>query len=262
MSISRASFEDDFLLERQERRFGSAPNGSRTSFSVATVSEDSVGSNASTIKQCNLALMSENTDLVVKPAVDMHKFCQLLLENPSLLNSLQEVLHHLKSTVIDPDVISFSDILPRHLEVLGMDYTGALKYDDDWLQKANLHDSPANFALQKSGCQSMTAHFNLSFARDLPQMDSGVRCLIDQYILAAVTYAQTIFDSDEQLKQEMDRKYRVDVPHIAVFPGLPIPYTTITCGNNSYTFHGHNASFAACVAATYSLSVVESETIP
>ncbi|KAF8508593.1 hypothetical protein BU17DRAFT_99676 [Hysterangium stoloniferum] len=233
MSISRSSFEDDSLLERQERRVGSAPNGSRIPFSIATVSENSVGSNASTIKNFNLALMPENVDSVVKPAIDMRKFCQLLLENPSLLNSPQKVLHHLRSAVIDPDVISFSNILPRHLEVLGMDYTGALTYDNDWVQKANFHDSPANVALQKSGYQRMRAHLNLSAS-----IKSGARWLIDQYILAAVTYAQDIFDNDEQLKQEMDHKYRIDAPLIAVFPGLPIPFTTITCGNNSHTFHG------------------------
>jgi hypothetical protein len=78
----------------------------------------------------------------------------------------------------------------------------------------------------------------LWLACDLLQEECGARCLIDQYVLAAVVYAQTILDSDEDLKQQMEQKYRVGDPHIAVFPELPIPLITVTCGNTLYSFHG------------------------
>ncbi|KAF8522409.1 hypothetical protein BU17DRAFT_86964 [Hysterangium stoloniferum] len=101
----------------------------------------------------------------------------------------------------------------------------------DYILRANLQDSPANAALQKTGLSSLTKHFNLS-------KESDARCHANQYVLAAAIYAQTILDGDKQLKQEMDRKHGVDDAHVAVFPELTIPFTTITRCNNFYTFHG------------------------
>jgi hypothetical protein len=70
-------------------------NENADSFSVATVSEEiSVGSNASPgVEKGKLALTLDNADSVLDPVIDMTKSCQLLLEHPSILNSLDEVLH-------------------------------------------------------------------------------------------------------------------------------------------------------------------------
>ncbi|KAF8688701.1 hypothetical protein AX14_003437 [Amanita brunnescens Koide BX004] len=190
--------------EKPKRLFVSAPNGSSTSFSVATVSEEMpVGSDAS---YKSVALTPDNADSVLDPALDMRKFCQLLSKNPKLLYSPEEDLHRPKSMSLIPRRF----VLERSSKTLGMDYTGTLKFDNN---------------------HGLKTHLNLS-------KGSGAHCLVDQYILAAVIYAQSILDSDEMLKHEMDRKHKVSDPHIAVFPELQIPLTTVTCGNNSYAFRG------------------------
>lgn len=58
----------------------------------------------------------------------------------------------------------------------------------------------------------------------------GSRYLVDQYLLAAVLYAQDIINKGIVSK--------VNDPHVAVFTELQIPPTKITCGEKSYTFHG------------------------
>lgn len=67
---------------------------------------------------------------------------------------------------------------------------------------------------------------------------SGCRCIIDQYLLVAVACAQDIIDNDIALADSLSKKYKILKPHIGVFTEHPVPHTTITCDNVSYTFHG------------------------
>lgn len=72
------------------------------------------------------------------------------------------------------------------------------------------------------------------------QKASGCRCIIDQYLLAAVAYAQQIIDNDKDLRKKLRTTYNIDKPHIGVFTEVPVPNTMIKCTGTgmSYTFHG------------------------
>ena len=67
---------------------------------------------------------------------------------------------------------------------------------------------------------------------------SGCRCTIDQYLLAAVVYAQSLVDSCKQLNDSLSTRHTIKKPHIAVFREIYIPKTRITHGAISYVFHG------------------------
>jgi hypothetical protein len=62
--------------------------------------------------------------------------------------------------------------------------------------------------------------------------------VIDQYLLAAVVYAQMKIDEDQNLRHELFNTYLINNPHIAVFTELQVPHTRITCNGRSYVFHG------------------------
>lgn len=62
--------------------------------------------------------------------------------------------------------------------------------------------------------------------------------MIDQFLLAAVIYAQNILDQDVAAGDDVAKRYGIEDPFIAVFTEVPIPYTKVRCGNASYTFHG------------------------
>jgi hypothetical protein len=70
------------------------------------------------------------------------------------------------------------------------------------------------------------------------QKEYGCRCIIAQYLSAAVVYAQGIIDKDDAMKRELSSRYNIKNPHIAVFTELTIPHTRITYGEVSYVFHG------------------------
>jgi len=62
--------------------------------------------------------------------------------------------------------------------------------------------------------------------------------VIDQYLLAAVVYAQTKINKDQNLQHELFNTYLIN--NIAVFTELQVPHTRIgiTCNGRSYVFHG------------------------
>jgi hypothetical protein len=62
--------------------------------------------------------------------------------------------------------------------------------------------------------------------------------MIDQFLVAAVIYAQTILDQDVAVRDDVVKNYKINNPYVAVFTEVPIPYTKVRCGNTSYTFHG------------------------
>jgi hypothetical protein len=62
--------------------------------------------------------------------------------------------------------------------------------------------------------------------------------MIDQFLVAAVVYAQNILDQDVAVRDVVFEDHQVDDPHVAVFAEVPIPYTKVRCGNKFYTFHG------------------------
>jgi hypothetical protein len=62
--------------------------------------------------------------------------------------------------------------------------------------------------------------------------------MIDQFLVAAVIYAQTILDQDVAVRDDVVKRYKISNPYVAVFTEVPIPYTKVRCGNTSYTFHG------------------------
>jgi len=62
--------------------------------------------------------------------------------------------------------------------------------------------------------------------------------VISQYLLAAAIYAQQIIDTDMNVKDELSATYFIRKPHVAVFPELPIPKTTVSNNGVSYVFHG------------------------
>ena len=62
--------------------------------------------------------------------------------------------------------------------------------------------------------------------------------MIDQFLVAAVIYAQTILDQDVAVRCDVVKHYKIKNPYVAVFTEVPIPYTKVRCGNTSYTFHG------------------------
>lgn len=55
------------------------------------------------------------------------------------------------------------------------------------------------------------------------QPQSGSRCMIDQFLLSAVVYAQSIIDHDPQLKAQLCKRYRILDPHITIFTDVDIP---------------------------------------
>jgi len=103
-------------------------------------------------------------------------------------------------------------------------------------------------------CQDVVAafkkHFSLSVRRLFAvfglcemtllasQKESGCRCVIDQFLLAAAIYAQQIIDTDMNIKDELYARYFIRKPHIAVFTELPIPKTNVSYNGVSYVFHG------------------------
>jgi hypothetical protein len=62
--------------------------------------------------------------------------------------------------------------------------------------------------------------------------------MIDQFLVAAVIYAQTILIQDVIVRNDVVKRYKINNPYVAVFTEVPIPYTKVRCGNKSYTFHG------------------------
>lgn len=113
-----------------------------------------------------------------------------------------------------------------------MDYIGTLCFDQARVDAANKPGSPAAVILQKGLLSDLKNHFNLSVSHVLIchqvgtilstihfQKKSGCRCIIDQYVLAAVLYAQSTISSDRALKKSLDSRYRTNDPHIAVFFG-------------------------------------------
>jgi len=62
--------------------------------------------------------------------------------------------------------------------------------------------------------------------------------VIDQYLLAAVVYAQAMIDSDENLRSELFDTYMITDPHVAVFTELQVPHTRVSYNGTSYVFHG------------------------
>ena len=70
------------------------------------------------------------------------------------------------------------------------------------------------------------------------QKESGCRCIIEQYLVAAVVYAQGILDNNQKMKQGVSERFGMTNPQIAVFTGLPVPRTRITYNDIFYTFHG------------------------
>ena len=62
--------------------------------------------------------------------------------------------------------------------------------------------------------------------------------MIDQFLVAAVIYAQSILDQNVSVMDDIVEKYEIGSPYVAVFTEVPIPYTKVRCGNTSYTFHG------------------------
>ena len=121
------------------------------------------------------------------------------------------------------------------------------------MEAANAPTSSANKYLQKSSMGHIRKHFNLTVyhpcsfcenhSRTQPtfpqfQNESGARCLIDQFLVAAVIYAQSILDLDVAVRDDVFEHYQIDSPFVAVFTEVPIPYTKVRCGNTSYTFHG------------------------
>jgi hypothetical protein len=70
------------------------------------------------------------------------------------------------------------------------------------------------------------------------QKVAGCRCPIDQFIVTAVVYAQSIIDKNKPLKDKLFAKHRMPQPHVGVFTEQPIPETTMTYEQEPYTFYG------------------------
>ena len=89
-------------------------------------------------------------------------------------------------------------------------------------------------------CRQVEIGLHLSEKRNLQlsHKESGCRCIIGQYLVAAVVYAQGIIDNDDRLKEDLSSRYNIKNPHIAVFTKIPVPHTCITHGDISYVFHG------------------------
>jgi hypothetical protein len=68
----------------------------------------------------------------------------------------------------------------------------------------------------------------------LIQNDSGTRCMIDQFLVAAVIYAQTVLDQNEVIKADIVKHFKIDNPYVTVFTKV----TKVQLGNTSYTFCG------------------------
>lgn len=62
--------------------------------------------------------------------------------------------------------------------------------------------------------------------------------MINQFLIAAVIYAQTILDQDITVRDDIFKHYKINNPYVVVFTEVPIPYTKVQCVNMSYTFHG------------------------
>jgi hypothetical protein len=70
------------------------------------------------------------------------------------------------------------------------------------------------------------------------QKESGCRCIIDQYLTAALVYAQGIVKQDSNLKKTLEEEYRVEDPHLAVFTELQVPHARVEYNQVYYVFHG------------------------
>jgi hypothetical protein len=72
--------------------------------------------------------------------------------------------------------------------------------------------------------------------------------MIDQFLVAAVIYAQTILDQDVAVRDDVVNHYKINNPYVVVFTEVPIPYTKVRCGNMSYMFRGVLAYGVGCIS--------------
>ncbi len=147
-------------------------------------------------------------------------------------------------------VVPFTSASRRHLSLLGIDVVGDLDIDSNSVQSLDLPDSLPNKILCQDVVAAFKKHFSLSVRRLFAvfglcemtllasQKESGCRCVIDQFLLAAAIYAQQIIDTDMNIKDELYARYFIRKPHIAVFTELPIPKTNVSYNGVSYVFHG------------------------
>ena len=138
-----------------------------------------------------------------------------------------------------------------HVDELGLDHMYDLKLDPELVNAANLPASPANTFLKQSSIGDIRKHFNLTVrptiflphhkfpcSSYLIQSKSGARHMIDQFLVAAVIYAQAVLDQNEVIKAEIAERFDIDNPHVAVFTHVWIPDTKVQRGNTSYSFYG------------------------
>lgn len=147
-------------------------------------------------------------------------------------------------------VIPFTSASKRHLRLLGIDIVGDLEIDSNKIKSLDLLESLSNKTLRQNVITAFKKHFNLSVRKIFivsgiceitllaSQKESGCRCVIDQFLLAAAIYAQQIIDTDMNIKDELYAKYFIRKPHVVVFTELPIPQTTVNNNGVSYVFHG------------------------
>ncbi|KAF8907531.1 hypothetical protein CPB85DRAFT_836645 [Mucidula mucida] len=128
--------------------------------------------------------------------------------------------------VVDQSVVS-----NRHLNLLGLDVCHRMSLHPGMAEVANALDSPSNAVWKTEARRHLPRHFNIS-------TESGCRCLVDEYILTAVVYAQKIIEQDTVLTSTLRQTYHIMHPHIAVFSEQSIPQTVIACEDTSYTFYG------------------------
>ncbi|KAF8336695.1 hypothetical protein F5887DRAFT_986646, partial [Amanita rubescens] len=209
-----------------ERRFVSAPN-TNPDFGV-TLFEASL-STATKKRKMTSELTPDNADKVLTSSLDFSKFHIAVSEKAEMTE--QEMFALLKSCVVDPHIVSFSSIRKRHVESLGLNLTYDLDLLESEVEAANVPNSSANTYLQQSSMGHIRKHFNLT-------NESGARCMIDQFLVAGVIYAQTILDQNVAVRDDVVKHYKINNPYVAVFTEVPIPYTKVRCGNTSYTFHG------------------------
>ncbi|KAK7678525.1 hypothetical protein QCA50_018397 [Cerrena zonata] len=178
-------------------------------------------------------LTPDNAENVIRNAFDLTMFSKSLARQPEAMQDLEALIRLMTQCVVDQTIVPFSSVSRRHLRLLGLDVTYRMTLHPDLVRKANQENSPSNCTLQADTINSMQKHFNVS-------KEAGCRCIIDQYLLAAVVYAQEQIDTDKSLQSFLRMTYKIMDPHISVFTELPVPHTTITCdnGNVSYTFHG------------------------
>ncbi|KIL58574.1 hypothetical protein M378DRAFT_181226 [Amanita muscaria Koide BX008] len=200
-------------------------------------------------KRKAVALTVDNADDVFNESFDLDAFIKFLDQTSNTPHNRDLIYGFMKASILDPKVIIMPGFIPftivmfygqvvpftsaskRHLNLLGINLAGELELDPDRVEAFDFPDSAPNMILRQDVVNGFKKHFSLS-------KESGCRCVIDQFLLAAATYAQQIINTDDRIKASLTARYFIRKPHVAVFTELQIPKTTVSHNGVSYIFHG------------------------